>query len=389
MDNELDFLRMNMQTSSLLINESPMQFLPSLAGVIVEDCALFAQQLHYWLQHSENYRDGHCWVYNTIDEWNEHFFWWSSRKLQRIIAKLKCVVIGGKEYHILITKNLNDNRLNQRRWFRLDYEELHRLESVAVLERIRKKQEIFAESDTLKRNARHLLKVHPELSVDLKSMEKKMTEWLSMSKNQTPKCQIDEMEKPIEKQGMSNSQSSECQNGSLDSAKIATPECQNRDLQTATLYFPTNIQENTDTIDYYKRSLSPQAENNQGEESAKKEKCTERDLSKYLTFKKLCKEYDIPLQKRDAKRINRLIDTYSFSAIQQAIRIGGEHGARSIAYLETILTSQASEAGKGGAAHAGERQKKVQNISSSQNTDHTQMDRYTERVRSVWDKYGI
>ena len=47
-------------TSPLLINESPMQCLPSLAHVLGDssDSAMFLQQIHYWLNYSRTYRNG-------------------------------------------------------------------------------------------------------------------------------------------------------------------------------------------------------------------------------------------------------------------------------------------------------------------------------------------
>ena len=160
------------QGSSLLIDESPMQFLPSLAAVMGEDNALFAQQLHYWLKYSTQFKHGRHWVYNTLDEWLEHFFWWSKSKLCRIIHNLQNLEVNDEVYHILIVRNLNDDRKLQRKWYSINYDELNKLIPVAEEMRIRRKQEILTNSSVLKRREESLKNLHPELKIKLSSCEK-------------------------------------------------------------------------------------------------------------------------------------------------------------------------------------------------------------------------
>ena len=53
-----------MQT--LLINEPPLQVLPSLAKKLNSvDKAIILQQMHYWLMKSTNVKEGHRWIYNS------------------------------------------------------------------------------------------------------------------------------------------------------------------------------------------------------------------------------------------------------------------------------------------------------------------------------------
>jgi len=49
---------------NLLINESPLQVLPSLAMQVGLNAAILLQQLHFRSLISPNVRDGHKWVYS-------------------------------------------------------------------------------------------------------------------------------------------------------------------------------------------------------------------------------------------------------------------------------------------------------------------------------------
>ncbi|MEK5071024.1 hypothetical protein [Sporosarcina sp. FSL K6-1508] len=63
---------------NLLIKESPLPVLPSLAVEVGLNAAVLLQQLHFKLLISPNVRDGHKWVYKTYEEWkNEEFPFWS------------------------------------------------------------------------------------------------------------------------------------------------------------------------------------------------------------------------------------------------------------------------------------------------------------------------
>lgn len=75
--------------SKLLINESPLMVLPTLAARIGLNEAIFVQQVHYWLQASKLERDGRCWTYNTVKQWNEQFPFWSERTIKYIVQSLK------------------------------------------------------------------------------------------------------------------------------------------------------------------------------------------------------------------------------------------------------------------------------------------------------------
>lgn len=75
--------------SRLLINEHPLQVLPSLATAIGLNEAIVLQQLHYWAVTKEPDEDGTRWVYNSVAQWMEQFPFWCEKTFRRIVDKLK------------------------------------------------------------------------------------------------------------------------------------------------------------------------------------------------------------------------------------------------------------------------------------------------------------
>ncbi|MDN6162330.1 MAG: DNA replication protein DnaD, partial [Atopostipes sp.] len=77
-------------SGNLLINEYPLLVLPNLAKEIGLNEAIFIQQLHYWLNgKSAKVKDGKKWVYNTYEDWQEQFPFWSVPTIKRIVSKLR------------------------------------------------------------------------------------------------------------------------------------------------------------------------------------------------------------------------------------------------------------------------------------------------------------
>lgn len=106
--------------SKLLIHEEPLIVLPGLAKMIGLNEAIFLQQVHYWINKSKNFNDGYYWVYNSYDEWLKQFPFWSSATLRRIINKLE-------KQGLLIKGNYNKLKIDQTKWYRIDYELLERM----------------------------------------------------------------------------------------------------------------------------------------------------------------------------------------------------------------------------------------------------------------------
>jgi hypothetical protein len=106
-------------SSKLLINEPPLQVLPSLAILVGLNEAIVLQQLYYWLQISQNEHEGHRWVYNTYKQWRENNFpFWSEQTIQRIFTSLE-------SQSVVVSCRLNAQDWNQRKWYRIDFDALN------------------------------------------------------------------------------------------------------------------------------------------------------------------------------------------------------------------------------------------------------------------------
>lgn len=107
----------------LLINENPLQVLPTLAVKIGLTEALILQQMHYWLNadHNKNYLRGRHWVYNSYDEWHKQFPFWSKETIKRTIYSLE-------RQKLVVSNKLSEEKFNHRKWYSIDYLELQRLD---------------------------------------------------------------------------------------------------------------------------------------------------------------------------------------------------------------------------------------------------------------------
>lgn len=104
----------------LLISESPLQVIPSLAVAIGLNEAIVLQQMHYWLVNKANsndqrsYHDGTYWVFNTYEEWQEQFPFWSARTIRRTITSLQ-------DQGLLIIGNYNKMAIDNTKWYTVNY----------------------------------------------------------------------------------------------------------------------------------------------------------------------------------------------------------------------------------------------------------------------------
>ncbi|MEH7178291.1 conserved phage C-terminal domain-containing protein [Neobacillus vireti] len=107
--------------SRLLINESPVMIIPSLAAKIGLNEAVVLQQIHYWLGISKHKIEGRTWVYNTYEEWQKQLPFWSVSTIKRSIRSLE--MLG-----LLISANFNQMKMDKTKWYSIDYEKLHEIE---------------------------------------------------------------------------------------------------------------------------------------------------------------------------------------------------------------------------------------------------------------------
>lgn len=105
--------------SNLLLDERPLIVLPSLAAMLNSlDEAVILQQIHYWIEKRQNYREGRYWVYNSMENWMQQFPWIKSRTtLTRYFNKLEAK-------GLLITGNFNKAGFDKTKWYTIDYSAL-------------------------------------------------------------------------------------------------------------------------------------------------------------------------------------------------------------------------------------------------------------------------
>ncbi|MDT0711042.1 hypothetical protein RM614_07795 [Mammaliicoccus sciuri] len=103
--------------SKLLIDDYPIQVLPKLAIEIGLNEAIILQQIHYWLNQSKHFYDGKKWIYNTYEDWNEQFPFWSVMTIRRTITSLE-------KQNLIISANYNKAGFDKTRWYSIDYEEV-------------------------------------------------------------------------------------------------------------------------------------------------------------------------------------------------------------------------------------------------------------------------
>lgn len=115
--------------SKLLIQESPLQFQPSLAVAIGINEAIVLQQIHYWISNPKNKgyeQDGYKWVYNTYAEWKEtNFPFWSENTIQRVFASLE-------EKGLVVSIQPMKSRYDRTKYYRIDYTKLDGIEDTKM-----------------------------------------------------------------------------------------------------------------------------------------------------------------------------------------------------------------------------------------------------------------
>lgn len=118
--------------SKLLINESPLTVLPHLATEIGLNEAIFIQQVQYWLYNmsktndkdimAKHYHDEKWWIYNTFEQWQEQFPFWSIRTIKRIVTNLE-------NMGLLISGNYNKKGYDRTKWYTINYDMVESLEN--------------------------------------------------------------------------------------------------------------------------------------------------------------------------------------------------------------------------------------------------------------------
>lgn len=104
--------------SPMLINEPPLQVLPSLARAIGLPEAMLLQQIQYWVVRSKHEHDGRRWIYNTLANWHAQFSFWSEDSIARTLKRLETK-------GLIITGNFNDDPMDRTKWYTVNYAKLN------------------------------------------------------------------------------------------------------------------------------------------------------------------------------------------------------------------------------------------------------------------------
>jgi hypothetical protein len=119
---------------SLLLDDYPLVVLPRLAEKIGLNEALFLQQVQYWLNNSNKVIDNQKWIYNSFENWQKQFPFWSIRTLKRIVKKLT-------DDDFLITNQLDQNRFNRTNWYSINYDKIAQINDSDKMAQSKKKQQ--------------------------------------------------------------------------------------------------------------------------------------------------------------------------------------------------------------------------------------------------------
>lgn len=105
--------RVTTTMSSLLINEHPLMVLPGLAKQIGLNEAIVLQQIHYWTREQRHVIDGFSWTYNTVEEWQKQFPFWSNATIRRVVDSLV-------DKGLILKRKLSENRFDATLWYAIN-----------------------------------------------------------------------------------------------------------------------------------------------------------------------------------------------------------------------------------------------------------------------------
>jgi len=108
--------------SKLLFDSYPLVIIPELAEAIGLNEAIVLQQIHYWIimnkEAGRNFEEGRYWTYNSINQWEKQFPFWSKSTIRRTITSLE-------GQGLIVTANYNKLKIDRTKWYSIDYEKLN------------------------------------------------------------------------------------------------------------------------------------------------------------------------------------------------------------------------------------------------------------------------
>ena len=113
-------------SSTLLIDEQPLQVLPSLACHLGINAAILLQQINYWIKRAEREKDqrkfkaGRWWTYNSYAQWQEQMPWLSESGIRKLVKKLE-------DEGLIKTVKHNKGKTDHTKWYSINYDALDTL----------------------------------------------------------------------------------------------------------------------------------------------------------------------------------------------------------------------------------------------------------------------
>jgi len=84
--------------------------------------------LHYWIEKSDLIFDNKKWVYNTIEEWEEQFPFWSNRTIKRVFENLE-------KLGLIFKEKLAKNKFDKTNYYSINYDILSEIENEKSLKK--------------------------------------------------------------------------------------------------------------------------------------------------------------------------------------------------------------------------------------------------------------
>jgi hypothetical protein len=115
-----------MPRNKLLLDESPLVVLPTLAKVVGLEESILLQQIHYWLPKSHHAIYGVKWVRKTYQEWHEEVPFMTPKQVRDALNRLEqqCVIVG---------MELSKNRSDRTKYYTICYVHLEELTGHATI----------------------------------------------------------------------------------------------------------------------------------------------------------------------------------------------------------------------------------------------------------------
>jgi hypothetical protein len=112
--------------SKALLDEKPLLVMPQLACKVGLNESIVLQQVHYWIldkkKKNNDCYDDRYWVFNSMQEWQEQFPFWSIKTLNRIFTNLV-------DKGLLLKNNYNKEKYDRTLWYSIDYEKLENIDN--------------------------------------------------------------------------------------------------------------------------------------------------------------------------------------------------------------------------------------------------------------------